>query len=199
MGNSRKGYRISTGKYSNVKCRGEWRERNIDSTPFSFRLQPLYPLPSSEKVPTHNQGDISADLESIMKTTTPVPTTNQTLRIKPAGSYFTDCIVTPQCCLSVCKNSQFLLSNSISTTRTPSMKMRTLSSTQQHAFCLHNKRKPNLLPALGLISNIYIFLVFWGMTMCCLMGVYQQQHTSSVFRMEVLQNIDNNLPEYTVP
>ena len=107
MGNSRKGYRISIGKYSNVKCRGEWMQRNIDSTPFSFRLQPFYLLPSSEKVPTHTQGDISADLESIMKTKTPVPTTNQTLTIKPAGSYFTDCIVTPQYCLFACKNSQF--------------------------------------------------------------------------------------------
>jgi len=36
-------------------------QRNIDSTPFSFRLQHFYPLPSSEKVPTHNRGDISAD------------------------------------------------------------------------------------------------------------------------------------------
>jgi len=126
MENTRKGYRISIGKYSNVKCRGEWMQRNINSTPFSFRLQPLYPLPSSEKVPMHNLEDISADPESIMKTTTPVPTTNQTLKIKPAGSYFTDCIVTPQYCLSACKNSQFLLSNSISNTGIPNMKMRTL-------------------------------------------------------------------------
>jgi hypothetical protein len=108
MGNSRKGYRISIGKYSNVKCSGEWMQRNINSTPFSFRLQPLYPLPSSEKVPTHNRGDISADLESITKTTKLVPATNQTLTIKPAGSYFTGCIVTPQHCLSACINSQFL-------------------------------------------------------------------------------------------
>jgi len=35
--------------------------------------------------------------------------------------------------------------------------------------------------------------------MCCLMGVYQQQNTSSVFKMEVLQNVDNDLPEYTTP
>jgi len=35
--------------------------------------------------------------------------------------------------------------------------------------------------------------------MCCLMGVYHQQHTASVFRMEVLQNVDNDLPEYTAP
>jgi len=63
-----------------------------------------------------------------MKTTTLVPATNQTLKIKPIGSYFTDCIVSPQYCLSACKNSQFFLSNSISTTEIRSMKMRTLSS-----------------------------------------------------------------------
>jgi len=128
MGNSRKGYRISIGKYSNVKRRGEWTQRNIDSAPFSFRLQPLYPLPSSETFQCIIDG-ILVPIWRALKTTTLVPVTNQTLTIKPASSYFTDCTVTPQYCLSACKNSQSLLSNSISTIRIPSMKMRTFSST----------------------------------------------------------------------
>jgi hypothetical protein len=105
MGNSRKGYRISIGKYRNMKCRGECMQRPIDSTLFSFRLQPLYALPLLRKGTNAQLRSINADLQMSMKTTALALTTNQTLAIQPADSYFTDCIVTPQYCLSVCKNS----------------------------------------------------------------------------------------------